>query len=170
MSSRDVLATGHGYSSMRISRAAAWLAFAMLSGCRLFTRPEPQLDARIRIDKSVLTVSESLLVTVTVINRGDKEALASPPNSYGCEPAFRLRTSGGSDLASPPVFCSLVGYILVRIPPGDSIVIQRQWPPTSASGPLPPGMYQLVSRAFGDGNELVSAPVAFTIAALAVSR
>ena len=135
------------------------MAFAMLSGCRLFTRPEPQLDARIRIDKPVLTVSEALLVTVTVINRGDKEALAAPPISYGCEPAFRLRTSGGLDLASPPVVCPLVAYVLVRSPPGDSIVSQRQWLPTSANGPLPPGMYQLVS-----------APVAFTIVAGQVSR
>jgi hypothetical protein len=142
----------------------------MLIGCRFFTGPEPRLIAKISIDQPALTVAESLLVTVTVINRGDKEALASSPPSYDCEPAFRVRSAGGLDLGSPPVVCSLVGYFLVTIQPGDSIVIQRRWPPTSANGPLLPGAYQLVSQAFGDGKELVSAPVAFTIMAGQVSR
>lgn len=154
---------------MKLSRAAACLALAMLSGCRLLTGPEPRLIAKISIDKPALTVAESMLVTVTVINRGDKEALASSPLSY-CEPAFRVRSAGGLDLGSPPVVCSLVGYSQAHIPPGDSIVIQRQWSPTSANGPLLPGAYQLVSQAFGDGKELVSAPVAFTITAGQVSR
>jgi hypothetical protein len=155
---------------MKISSAAACLALALLSDCRLFNDPEPQLIAKISIDKPALTVAEFMLVTVTVINRGDKEALASSPQSYDCEPAFRVRSAGGLDLGSPPVVCSLVGYSQAHIPPGDSIVIQRQWSPTSANGPLLPGAYQLVSQAFGDGKELVSAPVAFTITAGQVSR
>lgn len=142
----------------------------MLSDCRLFTGPEPNLIASIRIDKPMLTLAESLLVIVTVVNRGDKEALANPPESYGCEPAFRVRSAAGSDLTWPPVFCTLQGYSQVHIPPGDSIVIQRQWSPTSASGPLPPGSYQLVSSAYGDGKGLVSAPVDFTVIASQVSR
>lgn len=154
---------------MRISRAAACLALAMLAGCRLFTDPKPQLVATVTIDRPTLTVAESL-VTVTVINRGDKDALASPPDSYGCEPAFSVRSAGGMDLGSPPVVCLLVLYGQVHIPPGDSIIIQRHWIPTSATGPLPPGLYQLLSRAFGDGKVLVSSPVAFTILAAQVSR
>jgi hypothetical protein len=162
--------SGASYAGMKLSSAAACLGLAMLSACRLFTGPEPRLIANIRIDKPALTVAEVLLVTVTVINRGDKEALASSPLSYDCESAFRVRSAAGLDLSLPPVVCTLQGYSQAHIPPGDSIVIQRHWMPTSANGPLPPGAYQLVGQAFGDGKELVSAPVDFTVTAGQASR
>src|SRR5258708_31776306 len=111
---------------MRVSRAGAWLALALLSDCQLFTGPDPRLVATISIDRPALTITESLLVTVTVINRGDKEALASSPLSYDCTPAFRVRTAGGLDLGVPPIFCALNPAEPVHILFRDSIVLRHQ--------------------------------------------
>jgi hypothetical protein len=79
-------------------------------------------------------------------------------------------TAIGVDLGAPPVVCTTQLFAPVTILPGDSIVIQRRWSPTSASGPLPAGRYQLVSSAFGDGQEVASAPASFTVVAREVSR
>jgi hypothetical protein len=136
---------------MKLIRLSALQSTIIAIACTNSLDPNRLLEVTLSPSRDVVTVGNSVDVTITVINRSAIVVTTSDPRSYGCPPAFIVVDARGQERRPPPQICLAIAYAPKNLLPGESIVIHNYWAgETAAEGgeriPLPPGQYSLKAR------------------------
>ncbi len=142
-------------------RTLLLLSALALASCSV---TEPRTVAiSVEIDPAQVTPTDSVAVTLLVINRSSRTMVGRAPGDYGpCLHPFRV-FSGDTEVAVPVFFCATVGFPPIQIFPGDTATVTDYWKPGDSrlnGQPLPPGSYRLVGTYEAD-NQSFSSPTVF---------
>jgi hypothetical protein len=152
-------------------RGIVILLLTALVGCNEPTSVDGGLDVSLSTDRQVVTPSTPAMITITVVNRGDRTVKAMDPRGYACMPAYSVATEQGASVPAPSSgFCAAVAYLRVSLEPGESMTIRDTWSGEASDGrlgntPLPAGRYRLATRVAAGSELLGSAPVVMSVAA-----
>lgn len=139
------------------------LALLALAACDSSTGVRSHVRATVAVDRAVVPLDSTVGVTVYVVNDGPDTVSAANPNGYGCYDAFVVTDSLGLAVNRYPRLCTLIGYVDVKLPPHDSVVVHGFWKPRTVSTDgvataLPPGYYSIAAQVGIDKREVDSKP------------
>ena len=152
-------------------RGIVILLLTALVGCNEPTSVNSGLDVSLSADRQVVTPSTPAVITITVVNRGDRTVKVMDPRGYACMPAYSVETEQGSAVPAPSRgLCALPAYLPVSLEPGASMTIHDSWSGEASDGrlgntPLPPGRYRLAAHVAAGSEFLGSPPVVISVAA-----
>jgi hypothetical protein len=144
---------------------------AGLVGCNDPTSVNKSLDVTLTTDRQVVTPSTPAVITVTIVNHGDRSVEVADPRTYGCMPPYSVETEQGDAVPAPSRgFCAAIAYLPVSLEPGASVTIRDSWSGEGYTGqfanaPLPSGRYRLAARVVAGGGLMSSAPVVISVIA-----
>jgi hypothetical protein len=142
-----------------------------LAGCNEPTSVSKFVDVSLASDRQVVSPSTPAMITVTVVNHGDRSIDVADPRSYACMPPYSVETEQGDAVPAPSRgLCALPAYPPISLVPGASITIGDSWSGEAHAGqlanaPLPSGRYRLTARVVAARGFLASAPVVVTVIA-----
>ena len=142
------------YEQMRTARLTAYLAtgiVAFLAACSDANGPAGDLRLDIALDRSLVSLTDSVQVTLTLRNVSPKTISVIAADAYGlCNHAFEAFDPVGRNVTPPTAFCIAVATILaptsVPLGPGEHITIREWWNVSRSNvngAPLIPGTYHV---------------------------
>ena len=139
----------------------ALLAWAATS-CIGFTEGR-DLALVLTVEPTQVARTDSVEVTLLVINRSTHSVSATSPDAYGaCVHAFQVVSDSNREVAVPTLLCAQIAFPPLELLPGDSVTVVDYWKPgvsTLDGQPLPAGDYRLAGLYHAAGEVLFSAMV-----------
>lgn len=141
-------------------RMLAGLAFTV-AGCSEPTASDRGVEVALTVDRSVLRPGDTAQLTVTATNRGPRTVSI---NGGACPGAFVVLDANGALAGPGSRMCTLV-LIVRELAPGETYTFRDTWALDGTGGSwnaprlVPPGVYALRGRVFGEDLRAESAPV-----------
>lgn len=129
------------FETMRVVTLAA--SIATLAACGIESNP---LWLVMSVDKNVVAIDDSVRVSLTVTNTGDRSVTTDAESTYGpCLPGFEVLDEDGHP-AEMFVVCSASLPPMVALEPGESFQVTTWWKPgitRVGATPIGPGRYTI---------------------------
>jgi hypothetical protein len=125
-----------------------------------------RLTLRLAADRSSLTASDTVRLTLTLINQSSEAATVLAPS---CPHFFTVTDALGRTAGPPRTACFAIMLPPVILAPGESLLVSDAWAADSGKAHdrntlrVAPGNYQIVASLIGEGRKVSSAPVTMAV-------
>lgn len=138
---------------MKMASTSVVLCAVAALGCADPLDPSRLVDVSVTTDRNVVSATQPVQVTVTVVNRSSVLVKTGAPESYCYPPAFVVLDATLRERKPTPRVCLAIAYLPKTLLPGESIVIHDRWSGETADSNgnlirLSPGKYFLKGRAW----------------------
>jgi hypothetical protein len=145
-----------------------WIRIGVLMVLAACGSTEPRaLRVLVVADKTSVSVADSVVLSIQLVNRSSRVVLVPAPDSFGfCNHAFRVFNEQDRAVSIPTGFCLLIGLAPVELAPGASVTIRDVWHPAGSSidgHQIPVGKYRIVGFLDGDWRDVRTASSIVTL-------
>ena len=150
---------------------AGGVAAILLAGCAgAPSQSDGGVSVVLSVDRTTVTTSTPVQLTITTTNRGTTPAEIVDPRSYACPRPYGVVNAAGNAVPLPTRVCAAIAFTPRLLQPGESVSVTDQWSGDQSDGafgavPVAPGAYQLTARLAPQQQLLVSSPVTVSVPA-----
>lgn len=144
---------------------AGGVATILLAGCAdAPSKSEGGVSVVLSVDRTTVTTSTPVQLTITTTNRGATPVEIADPRSYACPRPYGVVNAAGNAVPLPTRVCATIAFAPRLLQPGESVSVTDQWTGDQSDGafgavPVAPGAYQISVRLAPQPQLLVSSPV-----------